>query len=101
MWVDICVCVRVQERKQALELWQTTAQELDRLQQVYQRTISDGRLHNAQRQQLKVHFSHINLQDQYILQEHKSEKFRSLYTVRCTIFHNHIVLSLCHITTTN
>lgn len=42
-----------QERKQALELWQTTAQELDRLQQVYQRTISDGRLHNAQRQQLK------------------------------------------------
>lgn len=42
-----------QERKQALELWQTTAQELDRLQQVYQRTISDGRLHNAQKQQLK------------------------------------------------
>ncbi|KAM4750464.1 sodium channel and clathrin linker 1 isoform 1-T2 [Anableps anableps] len=42
-----------QERKQAVELWQTTAQELDRLQQVYQRTISDGRLHSAQRQQLK------------------------------------------------
>uniref|UniRef100_A0A3B5LXY7 Uncharacterized protein n=1 Tax=Xiphophorus couchianus TaxID=32473 RepID=A0A3B5LXY7_9TELE len=45
-----------QERKQAMELWHTTAQELDRLQQVYQRALSDGQLHNAQRQQLKVHF---------------------------------------------
>uniref|UniRef100_A0A3B3XLL5 Sodium channel and clathrin linker 1 n=1 Tax=Poecilia mexicana TaxID=48701 RepID=A0A3B3XLL5_9TELE len=42
-----------QERKQATELWHTTAQELDRLQQVYQRALSDGQLHNAQRQQLK------------------------------------------------
>ncbi|XP_032419525.1 sodium channel and clathrin linker 1 [Xiphophorus hellerii] len=42
-----------QERKQAMELWHTTAQELDRLQQVYQRALSDGQLHNAQRQQLK------------------------------------------------
>ncbi|XP_008406351.1 sodium channel and clathrin linker 1 [Poecilia reticulata] len=42
-----------QERKQATELWHTTAQELERLQQVYQRALSDGQLHNAQRQQLK------------------------------------------------
>ncbi|KAM4595366.1 sodium channel and clathrin linker 1 isoform 1-T1 [Fundulus diaphanus] len=42
-----------QERTQAMELWQTTAQELDRLQQVYQRSICDGRLHDAKRQQLK------------------------------------------------
>ena len=40
-----------------MELWQTAAQELDRLQQAYQKTISDGQIHNAQRQQLKVHFS--------------------------------------------
>uniref|UniRef100_A0A671YRR5 Sodium channel and clathrin linker 1 n=1 Tax=Sparus aurata TaxID=8175 RepID=A0A671YRR5_SPAAU len=46
-----------QERAQAMELWQTAAQELDRLQQAYQKTISDGQIHNAQRQQLKVHFS--------------------------------------------
>uniref|UniRef100_A0A667WWV0 Sodium channel and clathrin linker 1 n=1 Tax=Myripristis murdjan TaxID=586833 RepID=A0A667WWV0_9TELE len=43
-----------QEREQAMELWQSTAQELDRLQQFYQRTISDGQIHDAQRQQLKV-----------------------------------------------
>ncbi|KAM8772635.1 sodium channel and clathrin linker 1 isoform 1-T1 [Acanthopagrus schlegelii] len=42
-----------QERVQAMELWQTAAQELDRLQQAYQKTISDGQIHNAQRQQLK------------------------------------------------
>ncbi|KAG7241317.1 hypothetical protein INR49_025751, partial [Caranx melampygus] len=42
-----------QERVQAMELWQTAAQELDRLQQVYQKTISDGQIHDAQRLQLK------------------------------------------------
>ncbi|XP_040002349.1 sodium channel and clathrin linker 1 [Xiphias gladius] len=42
-----------QERVQAMELWQTAAQELDRLQQVYRKTISDGQIHDAQRQQLK------------------------------------------------
>ncbi|KAM7393702.1 hypothetical protein PAMP_020555 [Pampus punctatissimus] len=42
-----------QERVQAMELWQTAAQELDRLQQVYQKTISDGQIRDAQRQQLK------------------------------------------------
>lgn len=42
-----------------MELWQTAAQELDHIQQVYQRTISDGQIHDAQRQQLKVQFSHI------------------------------------------
>ncbi|XP_026158318.1 sodium channel and clathrin linker 1 [Mastacembelus armatus] len=47
------------ERVQAMELWQTAAQELDRLQQVYQKAISDGKIHNSQIQQLKdqlVHF---------------------------------------------
>ncbi|KAG7485478.1 hypothetical protein JOB18_011094 [Solea senegalensis] len=42
-----------QERAQAMELWQAAALELDRLQQVYQKTISDGQIHDAQRQQLK------------------------------------------------
>uniref|UniRef100_A0A1A8GVN2 Sodium channel and clathrin linker 1 n=2 Tax=Nothobranchius korthausae TaxID=1143690 RepID=A0A1A8GVN2_9TELE len=42
-----------QERVQAMELWQTAAQELDRLQQVQQKTVSDRQLHDAQRQQLK------------------------------------------------
>ncbi|XP_053188132.1 sodium channel and clathrin linker 1 [Scomber japonicus] len=41
------------ERLQAMELWQTAAQELDRLKQVYQKTVSDGQIHDAQRQQLK------------------------------------------------
>ncbi|XP_041711615.2 sodium channel and clathrin linker 1 [Coregonus clupeaformis] len=43
----------VQERDQAMELWQASAQELDRLQQLYQRTTSDGQLHVAERQHLK------------------------------------------------
>ncbi|XP_030000953.1 sodium channel and clathrin linker 1 [Sphaeramia orbicularis] len=42
-----------QERVQAMELWQTTVQELDRLQQVHQKTVSDGQVHSAQRHQLK------------------------------------------------
>ncbi|KAM9770218.1 sodium channel and clathrin linker 1 [Menidia menidia] len=42
-----------QERVQAMELWQTAAQELDRLQQLYQRTASDRQLHDAQKQHLK------------------------------------------------
>uniref|UniRef100_A0A3Q0RBX7 Sodium channel and clathrin linker 1 n=1 Tax=Amphilophus citrinellus TaxID=61819 RepID=A0A3Q0RBX7_AMPCI len=41
------------ERVQATELWQTATQELDRLQQLYQKTISDGQIHDTQRQQLK------------------------------------------------
>uniref|UniRef100_A0A3B4T5C3 Sodium channel and clathrin linker 1 n=1 Tax=Seriola dumerili TaxID=41447 RepID=A0A3B4T5C3_SERDU len=39
-----------EERVQAMELWQTAAQELDRIQQVYQKTISEGQIHDAQRQ---------------------------------------------------
>ncbi|XP_034389545.1 sodium channel and clathrin linker 1 isoform X2 [Cyclopterus lumpus] len=42
-----------QERLQAMELWQTTAQELDLLQQTYQKTFSDGQIHDTQRHQLK------------------------------------------------
>ncbi|KAM3623278.1 uncharacterized protein V6R79_009492 [Siganus canaliculatus] len=42
-----------QERAQAMELWQTAAQELDRFQQLYQKTIADGQVHDAQRRQLK------------------------------------------------
>ncbi|XP_029605279.1 sodium channel and clathrin linker 1 isoform X1 [Salmo trutta] len=43
----------VQERDQAMELWQASAQELDRLQQLYQITTSDGQLHVAEQQCLK------------------------------------------------
>ncbi|XP_078019396.1 sodium channel and clathrin linker 1 isoform X3 [Epinephelus lanceolatus] len=42
-----------QERVQAMELWQTAAQELDHLQQSYHKNISDVQVHNAQRQQLQ------------------------------------------------
>ena len=37
-----------------MELWQSAVQELDRLQQLYQRSVSEGQVHGAQRQQLKV-----------------------------------------------
>uniref|UniRef100_A0A8D3E963 Sodium channel and clathrin linker 1 n=1 Tax=Scophthalmus maximus TaxID=52904 RepID=A0A8D3E963_SCOMX len=55
-----------QERVQAMELWQTAAQELDRLQHLYQRTVSDGQVHDAQRQQLKVQFSNTNIQTSFL-----------------------------------
>ncbi|XP_068178382.1 sodium channel and clathrin linker 1 [Antennarius striatus] len=42
-----------QERVQALELWQTASQELDVLQQAYQKNISEGKVVDAQRQQLQ------------------------------------------------
>ncbi|XP_029950862.1 sodium channel and clathrin linker 1 [Salarias fasciatus] len=42
-----------QERVQAMELWQTAAQELDRLQQLYQKSVSDGQTRDSQRLQLK------------------------------------------------
>lgn len=37
-----------------MELWRASAQELDRLQQLYQITTSDGQLHVAEQQRLKV-----------------------------------------------
>lgn len=37
-----------------MELWQASAQELDRLQQLYQITTSDGQLHVTEQQRLKV-----------------------------------------------
>lgn len=41
-----------QERVQATELWQTTSQELERLQQIHQKTLSDAQMHDAQKKQL-------------------------------------------------
>lgn len=64
-WILFAVCV--QERMQAMELWQTTAQELDRLQQVYQKTISEGQIHDSQRQQLKVQYSEMKMQSQKLI----------------------------------
>uniref|UniRef100_A0A673W968 Sodium channel and clathrin linker 1 n=1 Tax=Salmo trutta TaxID=8032 RepID=A0A673W968_SALTR len=51
----------VQERDQAMELWQASAQELDRLQQLYQITTSDGQLHVAE-QQSKMALRNVALQ---------------------------------------
>lgn len=64
-WILFAACV--QERMQAMELWQTTAQELDRLQQVYQKTISEGQIHDSQRQQLKVQYSEMKMQSQKLI----------------------------------
>ncbi|XP_069834701.1 sodium channel and clathrin linker 1 [Dendropsophus ebraccatus] len=42
-----------QERDNALRLWQTVAQEMDRLQAVYQKHMTDAHLHVAERQKQK------------------------------------------------
>lgn len=73
-----------QERMQAMELWQTTAQELDRLQQVYQKTISEGQIHDSQRQQLKdqlVHFQQHTYKLQAANQKLESTNQQFLKTV--------------------
>ncbi|XP_041123693.1 sodium channel and clathrin linker 1 [Polyodon spathula] len=48
-----------QEKEQALELWQSVAQELDRLQQLYQKTMAEAQIHVAERQQLKDQLAHV------------------------------------------
>lgn len=67
-----------------MELWQTAVQELERLQQVYQKTVSEGKIHDAQRQQLKVQSLCINMQRQHVtscaLQTHQ------LYTTRWSYY---------------
>ncbi|KAK1175472.1 sodium channel and clathrin linker 1 [Acipenser oxyrinchus oxyrinchus] len=48
-----------QEKEQALELWQSVSQELDRLQQLYQKTMAEAQIHVAERQQLKDQLAHV------------------------------------------
>ncbi|XP_006629764.2 sodium channel and clathrin linker 1 isoform X1 [Lepisosteus oculatus] len=43
----------LQEKEQAMELWQSAAQELDRLQQLYQKTMTEAQIHVVERQHLK------------------------------------------------
>lgn len=47
------------EKEQALELWQSVSQELDRLQQLYQKTMAEAQIHVAERQQLKDQLAHV------------------------------------------
>ncbi|KAM9857184.1 sodium channel and clathrin linker 1 [Aulostomus maculatus] len=46
-----------QERLHATVLWQSAAQELEDLQQIYHKTRTDGQVHDAQRQQLQDQLS--------------------------------------------
>lgn len=66
---------------QAMELWQTTAQELDRLQQVYQKTISEGQIHDSQRQQLKVQYSEMEMQSQNLIRTITSHRQMALLSL--------------------
>ncbi|CAB1420452.1 unnamed protein product [Pleuronectes platessa] len=73
-----------QERVQAMELWQTAAQELDHLQQVYQKSNSDGQVHDANRRQLKdqlVQFQQHSHQLQVTNQKLESTNQQLLKTV--------------------
>uniref|UniRef100_A0A663MB50 Sodium channel and clathrin linker 1 n=1 Tax=Athene cunicularia TaxID=194338 RepID=A0A663MB50_ATHCN len=48
-----------QEKQQALELWQTVLQELDRLQQQYEERGTETQIHVAEKQKQKVIFMYI------------------------------------------
>ncbi|KAA0722498.1 Sodium channel and clathrin linker 1 [Triplophysa tibetana] len=43
----------VEEKEQALKMWQVSAQELDRLQNGYQSTVSDGQIYAVERQHIQ------------------------------------------------
>ncbi|KAK7929353.1 hypothetical protein WMY93_005748 [Mugilogobius chulae] len=60
-----------QERGQAMELWQTTSQELDRLQQIYQKFMSDTQMHDAQRKELTDQLVHFQQQAQKLLVDNR------------------------------
>lgn len=47
-------CLCLQEKEQALKMWQAAAQELDRLQNEYQSTVSDGQMHAVEWQHMQV-----------------------------------------------
>uniref|UniRef100_A0AAV2LIC3 Sodium channel and clathrin linker 1 n=1 Tax=Knipowitschia caucasica TaxID=637954 RepID=A0AAV2LIC3_KNICA len=55
------------ERGQAMELWQTASQELDHLQQIYQKTISDTQMQDVQRKQLTDQLVHFQQQVQKLV----------------------------------
>ncbi|KAG9480140.1 hypothetical protein GDO78_011909 [Eleutherodactylus coqui] len=48
-----------QERDNALQLWQTVAQEMDRLQVVYQKHMTDAHIHVAERQKQKEELANL------------------------------------------
>ncbi|KAM3940796.1 sodium channel and clathrin linker 1 [Leptodactylus fuscus] len=48
-----------QERDSALQLWQTVAQEMDRLQVVYQKHMTDAHIHVAERQKQKEELANL------------------------------------------
>ncbi|XP_040274379.1 sodium channel and clathrin linker 1 isoform X1 [Bufo bufo] len=48
-----------QERDSALQLWQTVAQEMDRLQVMYQKHMTDAHLHVAERQKQKEELTNL------------------------------------------
>ncbi|KAM4706716.1 sodium channel and clathrin linker 1 [Discoglossus pictus] len=48
-----------QEKEHALELWQTVAQEMDRLQQLYQQHMTQAHMHVAERQKQKEQLANL------------------------------------------
>uniref|UniRef100_H3B0W2 Sodium channel and clathrin linker 1 n=1 Tax=Latimeria chalumnae TaxID=7897 RepID=H3B0W2_LATCH len=72
------------EKEQALELWQTAAQELDQLQQVYQEQMTEAQIHTADTQHRKeqlVHFQRLTQQFQIANQKLESTNQQFLKTV--------------------
>lgn len=65
-----------------MELWHAATQELDRLQHIHQKTISDGQIYNSQTQQLKVGQSMADIQS-----KKKNHKFVITYTTRWSYCH--------------
>ncbi|KAL7840950.1 hypothetical protein SRHO_G00246410 [Serrasalmus rhombeus] len=54
----------VEEKERALQMWQAAAQELDRLQKLYQSTMRDGQIHTAERQQAQTQLAQVQQQAQ-------------------------------------
>ncbi|KAG2465438.1 sodium channel and clathrin linker 1 [Polypterus senegalus] len=60
-----------QEKEQALELWHSASHEMERLQQLYQKNMSEAQIHLTERQQLKEQLARVQ---QVVQQFHLSNQ---------------------------
>ncbi|XP_076868883.1 sodium channel and clathrin linker 1 isoform X1 [Brachyhypopomus gauderio] len=54
----------VEEKEKALQMWQAATEELDRLQKLYQSTMSDSQIHTAERQQIQSQMTQVQQNSQ-------------------------------------
>uniref|UniRef100_A0A673H096 Sodium channel and clathrin linker 1 n=1 Tax=Sinocyclocheilus rhinocerous TaxID=307959 RepID=A0A673H096_9TELE len=67
VYLQFVLCMCLQEKERALQMWQTASQELDRLQTQYQSSMSDGQIHAVERQHMRSCLSCLTQTNQQLL----------------------------------